>query len=99
MKAKGWAGDPIDVVHMHVGAMATIDNTRIVAAGNAGTDVQAIVHFFDELLPDQIQVDRFTTPEGVPAIWGDATLRIGKQSAGYCDRWPIGPPYSGWGGN
>ncbi len=80
--------------------LTTVDNTRVVAAGNAGIDVQAIVHPFDELLPDQGQIDRFTTPKGVPDAWGDAiTLRIGKQSAGYRNRWPMGSPYTGWDGN
>jgi filamentous hemagglutinin len=100
MKANGWVGPPIDVVRMPDGGLTAVDNTRVVAAGNAGIDVQAIIHPFDEPLPDMTQVDRFTTPKGVPATWGDAVLlRIGKQSAAYRNRWPMGSPYTSWDGN
>ena len=41
MRNNGWAGDPIDVVRMPDGGLTTIDNTRVVAARQAGIDVQA----------------------------------------------------------
>lgn len=44
MKANGWKGDPIDVVKMSDGKLTTIDNTRVVAAREAGIDIQAILH-------------------------------------------------------
>jgi hypothetical protein len=66
MKANGWVGPPIDVVRMPDGGLTTVDNARVVAAGNAGIDVQTIIHPFDEPLPDITQVDWFTNPEGVP---------------------------------
>ncbi len=35
MKAKGWVGDPIDVVKMPDGKFTTVDNTRVLAARKA----------------------------------------------------------------
>ena len=100
MKANGWAGSPIDVVQMADGGLTTIDNTRVVASGHAGIDLQAVVHQFDEPLRDQMQIDRFTTPKGVPSTWGDAiSLRIGKQAAAYRNTYPMGSPWTGWDGN
>ncbi len=81
MRNNGWAGDPIDVVRMPDGGLTTIDNTRVVAARQAGIDVQANIHAYDDLLPSEY-IDRFTTKKGVPTTWGDTiTLRIGKQNA------------------
>ncbi|MEV3952312.1 hypothetical protein AB0K57_32550 [Streptomyces halstedii] len=100
MRANGWAGLPIDVVRMPDGGLTTIDNTRVVASGHAGIDLQAVIHPFDEPLPDQTQIDRFTTRKGVPSTWGDAiSLRIGKQAAAYRNRYPMGSPWTGWDGN
>ena len=72
MKAKGWDGDPIDVVRMPDGNLTTIDNTRVLAARYAEIDVQANVHAFDEVLPQDLDlIERLTTPKGVPQTWGD----------------------------
>lgn len=90
MKANGWKGDPIDVVKMSDGKMTTIDNTRVVAAREAGIDVQAIIHDSNELLPESL-IDRFTTKKGVPKTWGEAIeLRIGKQKASFRNNNPFG---------
>ena len=71
MKAKGWDGDPIDVVRMPNGNLTTIDNTRVLAARYAEIDVQANVHAFDEVLPQDLDlIERLTTPKGVPQTWG-----------------------------
>lgn len=71
MKAKGWDGDPIDVVRMPDGNLTTIDNTRVLAARYAEIDVQANVHAFDEVLPQDLDlIERLTTPKGVPQTWG-----------------------------
>jgi hypothetical protein len=43
-----------------------MDNTRVLAAGYAGIDVQAVVHPFDGPLPDAEQIERFSTRKGVP---------------------------------
>ncbi len=90
MKANGWKGDPIDVIKMSEGKLTTIDNTRVVAAREAGIDVQAIIHDFNELLPESL-IDRFTTKKGVPKTWGEAIeLRIGKQKASFRNNNPFG---------
>ena len=101
MKAKGWDGDPIDVVRMPDGNLTTIDNTRVLAARYAEIDVQANVHAFDEVLPHDLDlIERLTTPKGVPKTWGDAVLlRIGKQNSGYRNTYPLGSNIIGWSGN
>lgn len=91
MKKDGWKGNPIDVVTMDDGGMTTLDNTRVVAARAAGIDVQAIVHSYDEPLPDADTVRRFTTKKGVPKTWGEAVeLRIGKQGGSFRRNYPKG---------
>lgn len=101
MKAKGWDGDPIDVVRMPDGNLTTIDNIRVLAARYAEIDVQANVHAFDEVLPQDLDlIERLTTPKGVPQTWGDAVLlRIGKQNSGYRNTYPLGSNIIGWSGN
>lgn len=56
MKAKGWDGDQIDVVRMPDGNLTTIANTRVLAARYAEIDVQANVHAFDEVLPQDLDL-------------------------------------------
>ena len=63
MYANGWVGDPVDVVRMPDGGLTSVDNTRVVAAAEAGIDVQAQIQGFDDLLPQEF-IDRFTTPKG-----------------------------------
>ena len=101
MKAKGWDGAPIDVVRMPDGNLTTIDNTRVLAARYAEIDVQANVHAFDEVLPQDLDlIERLTTPKGVPQTWGDAVLlRIGKQNSGYRNTYPLSSNIIGWSGN
>ena len=101
MKAKGWDGDPIDVVRMPDGNLTTIDNTRVLAARYAEIDVQANVHAFDEVLPQDLDlIERLTTPKGVPQTWGDVVLlRIGKQNSGYRNTYPLGSNIIGWSDN
>ena len=83
MKENGWRGEPIDVVKMPDGMYTTIDNTRVVAAREAGINVQANVHEYKDSLPSEY-IDRFTTKKGVPKTWGEAIeLRVGKQKASF----------------
>ncbi|MDE6887893.1 MAG: hypothetical protein K2P45_04510 [Eubacterium sp.] len=90
MKKNGWKGDPIDVVQMPDGAYTTIDNTRVVAAREAGINVKANVHNCGDSLPDEY-IERFTTKKGVPKTWGDAIqLRIGKQKSAFRKDNPYG---------
>ena len=100
MKSNGWAGDPVDVVRMPDGGLTTVDNTRVVAAGHAGIDVQANIREFDEEITDPMRIFTLTTKKGVPSTWGDAvTLRIGKQAGPYRRTYPMGSPWTGWDGN
>ena len=88
--ANGWEGDPIDVVKMSDGKLTTIDNTRVVAAREAGIDVQSIIHDSNEILPKNL-IKRFTTDKGIPETWGDAIeLRIRKQKASFRNNNPLG---------
>ena len=90
MKANGWLGEPIDVVKMPDGELSTLDKTRVVAARQAGIDAKAIVHGFNDPLPNSL-VSRFTTPKGVPETWGEAlNLRIGKQNSTFRYTYPSG---------
>ena len=90
MKANGWQGDPIDVVQMPDGNLTTIDNTRVVAAREAGINVQANVHSFNDPLPKEF-IERFTTKNGVPQTWGEAILlRIQNQSGKFSIENPYG---------
>lgn len=100
MRANGWVGDPIDVVRMPDGSLATLDNTRVLAAHQAGIDVQATVRAFDDPLTAEM-AERFATPTGgVPSTWGEAIAnRIGNQNAGYRTAWSDGSPVTGWDGN
>jgi RHS repeat-associated protein len=100
MRANGWVGDPIDVVRMPDGSLATPDNTRVLAAHQAGIDVQATVRAFDDPLTTEM-AERFATAKGgMPSTWGEAiTNRIGNQNAGYRTAWPDGSPFTGWSGN
>ena len=81
MKKDGWKGDPVDVVKMPDGKVTSIDNTRILAAREAGIDVQATVrNAGDKLSP--AEVERFTDLDKgfYPDTWGEAmTGRINRQ--------------------
>ena len=81
MKEKqGWIGDPVDVVNMPDNAPTSMDNTRILAAREAGVKVEAIVHNFDDPLTLD-EIDRFTYRGIEPKTWGEAIqLRVQKQS-------------------
>lgn len=57
MRANGWKGDPIDVVVMRDGALTSMDNTRVLAAHEAGINVRANIRFFDEALQKNLSKD------------------------------------------
>lgn len=100
MKAKGWVGDPIDVVKMSDGKFTSVDNTRVLSARNAGIDVKANVHAASDPIPSDVAV-RFTSKNGqVPKTWGEAvTNRINNQNSGYRNTYPNGSNITGWDGN
>jgi len=90
MKKDGWVGDPIDVVKMPDGSYTTIDNTRVAAAREAGINVNANVHSYNDSLPSGF-INRFTTPKGVPSTWGEAiNLRILKKNSAFRGTYPSG---------
>ena len=90
MKANGWQGEPIDVIEMPDGIYTTIDNTRVVSAREAGINVEANVHGYNDPLPSEY-IERFTTKKGVPKTWGEAIeLRVGKQKASFRNENPYG---------
>ena len=67
-RANGWVGDSIDVVRMPDSGLTAIDNTRVVAAHQAGTDVQALIQGFDDPLPPEF-VGRFHHLEGWSTVY------------------------------
>lgn len=50
MKKDGWKGDPVDVVKMNDGQYTSMDNIRIAATREAGVDVKANTHNFNDPL-------------------------------------------------
>lgn len=99
MKANGWNGAPIDVVKMSDGKLTTVDNTRVLAARNAGIDVQATVHNATDPIPADM-AQRFVSRNGdIPKTWGEAvTNRINNQNSSYRTTNPYGSTTTGWNG-
>ena len=80
MKKDGWKGDPIDVVNMLDGAPTSLDNTRILAARQAGIKVEATIHNYNEKLSAFDSI-RFSHNGVKPTTWGEAvSIRIQRQS-------------------
>ena len=81
MRKNGWNGKPVDVVNMPDNAPTSMDNTRILAAGNAGIKVDAIVHNYSDKLSYE-DIRRFGVGNTYPKTWGEAIeLRVKKQSS------------------
>ncbi|MGU7783235.1 LysM peptidoglycan-binding domain-containing protein [Burkholderia sp. PU8-34] len=99
MSTEGWVGKPIDVVAMPDGTLASIDNTRVLAARRAGIDVEANVRGFNEAITDPVRQLSLTEKGTVPDTWGEAArLRINKtiQNATYPGMnpsWSVRFPY------
>ncbi|WP_198350835.1 hypothetical protein [Flavisphingomonas formosensis] len=99
MRKSGWTGKPIDVVSMPDGTLATIDNTRVLAARISGINVQANVRGFHNPITDPIRQASLMEKGIVPETWGEAALlRINKpiQNATYPDmnpEWSTRYPY------
>jgi hypothetical protein len=90
MKANGWQGEPIDVVKMPDGKLTSVDNTRVVSARQAGIDVRANIHGYNDPLTSD-QMSRLATKKGIPKTWGEAIgLRIGKQNSAFRNSFPSG---------
>jgi hypothetical protein len=92
MAANGWRGDPVDVVRMPDGGLTAFDNRRVVAANNAGINVQARIHAFDDAFP----AGRLPSGKGeVPGTWGQAvTDRIAGQKPSWRNCYPMGGPFT-----
>ncbi|HFB5221231.1 TPA: polymorphic toxin MafB class 3, partial [Neisseria gonorrhoeae] len=96
---KSWVGDRVDVVNMPDGAPTSMDNTRIMAAREAGVKVEANVHNFNDRLSSKERI-RFKHDGIEPQTWGEAIqLRIRKQETqkgvpeGWSKRFPNGSIY------
>ena len=92
MKTQGWKGDPVDVVRMPDGSLSSIDNTRILAAREAGIDAKVTIRSMDEQLP-QVMIDekRFTYKGQVAETWGEAMqIRIMRQKGNFATENPLG---------
>lgn len=92
MKAKGWEGNPIDIVKMEDGFFTTVDNTRILAAREAGVNVDTYVHDFNEVISPKMAARFINKKTGaLPSTWGEAVrFRIGNQSKAFSTANPSG---------
>ncbi len=84
MKVNGWQGRPLNVVRMPDGSLTSLDNTRLLAARQAGIKAQIKVHEFDA--PISKDFSRAYTAEGrlEPKSWGEAIQsRISIQTHTY----------------
>ena len=79
MGKNGWKGNPVDAVMMPNGTIASIDNTRVLAARKVGIDIQANVRGFDEPIVGALRQRTLTVNGVVPETWGEAAiLRINR---------------------
>jgi hypothetical protein len=100
MRSNGWVGKPVDAVRMPDGGLTTLNNSRVLAAHEAGIDVQAAVRGFDDAIPGADAAFYPSVKGDLPSTWGEAiTNRIGRQSVPYRTRWPSGSPFTGWDGS
>lgn len=98
-KQNKWVEEPVDVVNMPDRVPTSMDNTRILAAREAGVKVEANVHNFNDLLSPKERI-RFKQDGVEPQTWGEAIqLRIRKQATqkgvpmGWSQRFPNGSIY------
>ena len=80
MVIDGWDGEPLNVVRMPDGGLSSLDNTRLLAAREAGIDAEIIVFDYNDVMPDAASVGYSVKDKPTPTKWGEAiTLRIGNQ--------------------
>lgn len=91
MKARGWDGDPIDVVRMQDGGLTSVDNTRLRVAVETETAIEARVHDPDDLLTS-LESRRFRKGKhGAATTWEEAVLvRVSKQGTSWARDFPHG---------
>ena len=96
MQSNGWTGSRLDVVNMPDGAPTSLDNTRLLAAREAGINAEVNVHNFNDPLPEQ-RANSLQQPDGsIPHTWGEAIqMRVQKQTdpKGWAKKYPNGSIY------
>jgi len=91
MLEHGWDWDPIDVVRMGDGGLTSLDNTRLRAAVESGTAIEARVHEPGEALTHRESTRFFWEKYGTPTTWEEAVLcRIAKQGTTWARQFPSG---------
>lgn len=91
MLEHGWDWDPIDVVRMGDGELTSVDNTRLRAAVESNTAIEARVHEPDEPLTPLESERLQSVRHGVPVTWGAAVLiRVAKQGSQWSKANPVG---------
>lgn len=96
MKKDGWleSEGPIDVVELPEGGYTSLDNTRIMTAQDAGIQMEARVHKYNERLPSTMN-KRFKHPK-IPGdfaqTWGEALeYRLFRQNLDFQHQcFPVG---------
>jgi len=90
MQEKGWNGTPINVVKMPDGSLTTIDNTRLLAARDAGIKAKVQIHEFNKVMPDELVKGYTTLVDTPPRTWGEAIQhRINDQRHTYFQNRPF----------
>ena len=75
-----WIGEPVDVVNMPDGVPTSMDNTRVLAAREAGVKVEANVHSYSDPIPES-RARSLEYKGNIPKTWGEAIeSRVYKQS-------------------
>lgn len=72
MKADGWNGSPLNVVKMPDGSLSSIDNTRLLAAREAGIDAKVVIHNYADGMPNASALEYARPNMAVPKTWGEA---------------------------
>jgi filamentous hemagglutinin len=84
MRANGWQGEPLNVIRMPDGTLTSIDNTRLLAARQAGIKAHIKVHDYDVPIPFKYAREYTARGRAEPSTWGDAIhSRISIQSGKY----------------
>lgn len=84
MQTKGWQDEPINVVRMPDGALTTIDNTRLLAARQAGVKAKIKIYDYDSPIPRADAISYTSVGRLEPSTWGEAIhSRIGLQQDRY----------------
>ena len=72
MIADGWNGAPLNVVQMPDGNLTTIDNTRLLAAKEAGIKAKIVIHKFNDAISDNLANEYARPNMAAPKTWHEA---------------------------